>query len=275
MAGLLDIRVPLLMALVFAYGCGESGSAGQGRARARPAPPAEWLDLDPEQPGLRLRDPRTGLVFRRVEPGSFEMGRDRAGEGPRHTVQITRPYLIAETELPASVFRQYLEASKSPLEVEGMPGGNLPAPVSFQDAVEFCAFYGYRLPTEAEWEFACLGGRSPDDPRFDDPDLLGEEAWFHTNAGDGGKPIATRQPNPLGLYDMLGNLWEWCSDFHAHSYQVQGDPQVDPKGPEGGAGRVLRGGSWFTIPGPVPQTRTPGAENERNDFYGMRPVVDA
>jgi formylglycine-generating enzyme required for sulfatase activity len=73
---------------------------------------------------------------------------------------------------------------------------------------------------------------------------------------------------------MIGNLWEWCSDWHAADYRGRPDPDVDPHGPPEGLGRVLRGGSWFTPPGVTPQSRTVDAADVRNDFYGFRPVAE-
>jgi formylglycine-generating enzyme required for sulfatase activity len=151
----------------------------------------------------------------------------------------------------------------------------LPVPASWRDAQRFCRHFGYRLPTEAEWEFACLGGLPPDDAAFRDPARVASMAWIHANAGEGSRAVATRAPNALGLCDMLGNLWEWCSDWYAPGYAARPDPDVDPAGPPSGAGRVLRGGSWFTLPFPTPQCRTGDAEHVRSDFYGFRPAIDA
>jgi formylglycine-generating enzyme required for sulfatase activity len=100
---------------------------------------------------------------------------------------------------------------------------------------------GYRLPTEAEWEYACRAGRSTPWCFGDDGALLGEYAWYGSNSNIQTQEIATKRPNDWGLYDMHGNVWEWCQDWYG---EYPADSQVDPTGPSTGWGRVLRGGSW-------------------------------
>ena len=107
------------------------------------------------------------------------------------------------------------------------------------------AGWAYRLPTEAEWEYACRGWTS--DRRFsygDDPGYtnLATYAWYRSNSGSQTQPVGQKPPNPWGLYDMCGNVWEWCQDWYAPSYP--GDSVTDPQGPPAGTERVLRGGSW-------------------------------
>lgn len=250
-------------------------------ALAAQADPATWQDLDPAGSGVRLRDPRTGIVFRRVPAGEFVMGGTEVEEEqPPHRVRISRDYLLAETEVTVGQWRRYVEVHG------GAPAGALPAAaagddlpmsmVSWHDAQAFCARYGYRLPTEAEWERACRGGLPPDQGPWLSADTFQAHAWFHVNAADGPRPVATRTPNPYGLHDMLGNLWEWCEDrYDFHYYRTLPEPAVDPPGPADVADvRVVRGGSWFSLPGPMPATRLADQPGARNGFTGFRPVRD-
>ncbi|MFM1870743.1 MAG: hypothetical protein RL398_165 [Planctomycetota bacterium] len=198
------------------------------------ATPDTWQDLDPAVPGRRKRDPRSGVVFVKV-----------AGE---------HPLWLAESELTVAQWRSYV-AEFAGHELPLPADDSLPAPASFDDAREYCLRFGYRLPTEAEWEAACRAGLEDAAAPWRDPQSLAAHAWFHQTAGDAPHAVMTRTANPWGLYDMLGNVWEWC------------DAEV-------GTDRVLRGGSWFTNPAPNPKLRTQAAGESRNSFYGFRPARD-
>ena len=131
--------------------------------------------------------------------------------------------------------------------------------VSWRYAVEFCRKlsarersagrlpkgYEYRLPTEAEWEYACRAGTTTRWSFGDDPRELGKHAWFKSDSNKTSHPVRQKSPNPWGLYDMHGNLFEWCNDFYGESYgpESAGD---DPRGPASGDMRVVRGGCWAT-----------------------------
>jgi formylglycine-generating enzyme required for sulfatase activity len=102
---------------------------------------------------------------------------------------------------------------------------------------------GYRLPTEAEFEYACRAGTTTSYLSGDTPTKLGEFAWFDKNSGGRPRPVGQKQPNNWGLYDMCGNLWEWCNDSYSVDYYT-GAPKQDPRGPESGKTKVVRGGCW-------------------------------
>jgi formylglycine-generating enzyme required for sulfatase activity len=126
--------------------------------------------------------------------------------------------------------------------------------VTWNDAVEFCRKLSeqegveYRLPTEAQWEYTCRAGTTTVYSYGDDESKLGEHAWYRTNAWDIGEKYAhgvgQKPPNPWGLYDMHGNVWEWCQDWYS---KYEGAAVDDPAGPASGRVRVLRGGSFLYV----------------------------
>jgi len=113
--------------------------------------------------------------------------------------------------------------------------------VTWFDASSYCDEHGWRLPTEAEWEYAARGGSTSKWSFGDDERLLGQFAWFKENSGTRANLVGTRTPNAWGLYDMHGNVWEWVADWYG-PYTL--DSQRDPKGPASGTQRALRGGSF-------------------------------
>jgi len=261
-------RHAVLLASCLALGACGGDSEAATRALAAHADVGTWERLDEHDPPRRLRDPRTGVAFVRVPAGEFRSG----PPGQERTFRITQPFLLAENELTVAQWARYVAELGGDAAVPVPAGGkDLPMPMSWLDAQQACARLGYRLPTEAEWERACRADHDPATAPWRTPAALQEHAWFNANAGDGSKPVRARVPNALGFYDMLGNLWEWCADWHA-ALPAAAEPIVDPLGPGQGTARVLRGGSWFTTPGALPDTRTAGFPDERNAFYGVRPA---
>jgi sulfatase modifying factor 1 len=154
--------------------------------------------------------------------------------------------------------------------------------VSWADAVAFCKTLSdmeggtYRLPTEAEWESACRGGTRTAFSFGDDEADLEKYAWFSANAYKTKEKyahrVAQKLPNPFGLYDMHGNVWEWCSDWHG---DYPSTPLRDPQGPDSGSFRVLRGGSWVGGPNLVRCALRNSITPEYRVFnYGFRLVLE-
>lgn len=102
---------------------------------------------------------------------------------------------------------------------------------------------GYRLPTEAEWEYACRAGSTTAYYFGDSPTKLGEHAWFEKNSGGRPRPVGQKPPNAFGLFDMAGNVWQWCNDFYDVEWYAK-SPKSDPRGPDTGKTKVVRGGAW-------------------------------
>ncbi|MCB1823887.1 MAG: formylglycine-generating enzyme family protein [Candidatus Competibacteraceae bacterium] len=207
-----------------------------------------------------------GGRFLMGSPDSDDLARDK--EKPRHEVTVS-PFRIAITPVTVELYRRIMpESSAAQSEAEA----RWPAKgVTWFDAIEFCnrlserAGYrpcysqrsgqwrcdwradGYRLPTEAEWEYACRAGTTTRYSFGDDPADLDSHAWYAGNAKDHVQPVATQRANLWGLYDMHGNVWEWCWDeYEAYSPK----PARNPRGPKQSTSgrRVLRGGSFDFSP---------------------------
>jgi formylglycine-generating enzyme required for sulfatase activity len=148
--------------------------------------------------------------------------------------------------------------------------------VSWNDATAFCDWLSrqegqeYRLPTEAEWEYACRAGTTTRFSFGDDDTALGESAWYSANSGNQTHPVGEKRPNAFGLYDMHGNIWEWCSDWYSADYYRR-SPADDPRGSEAAEDRVFRGGSWGVEPRLARTAyRGRGAPEYRCHFLGFR-----
>lgn len=119
--------------------------------------------------------------------------------------------------------------------------------MSWEDAQVFCQWAGCRVPTEAEWEYACRAGSTGAFCFGDAESELEQYAWYSKNSGHKTQAVGQKKPNQWGLYDIHGNVWEWCQDWFASDYYKR-SPKDDPTGPEKGNARVLRGGSWDHVP---------------------------
>lgn len=178
-------------------------------------------------------------------------------ERPAHSVQITKGFWMTQTEVTVAGFKIYAETSGARFP-PAQKGNKYPVTaVIWDEANAYCKWAGGRLPSEAEWEYAARGGTTS--IRYGDLDSI---AWTSANSGNTVHPAAQKKPNAYGLYDMLGNMWEWTADWYGAKYYEQ-SPAVDPKGPpvgdtlidkaKGSNGdlptRTLRGGGWRGFPG--------------------------
>ena len=199
-----------------------------------------------------LRVGNVSYRMKYVSGGTFTMGTTSgmtdpySDEKPTHQVRLSS-YYIGETEVTQALWLAVMGSNPSWFE-----GDNLPVEcVSWNDCQTFISRLNsltgkrFRLPTEAEWEFAARGGNQSRHTQFSGSSRIDDVAWYGDNSGSKTHPVKTKQPNELGLYDMSGNVWEWCQDWYgSYSSYVQ----IDPTGAGSGSDRVQRGGSWYSYP---------------------------
>ena len=203
---------------------------------------------------LALTIPGPGKVqlrMKQIPAGTFVMGSPMAEkgrddvEGPMHQVVISKPFYMGVYEVTQAQWEAVM--GTYPSRFNGKPAYPVEQ-VSWEDCQKFVEKLNgmgigtFRLPTEAEWEYACRAGTKTAYSFGEEVGKLGEYAWYDGNSGHTTHQVGTKKPNPWGLYDMHGNVYEWCSDWHA-GYNM--DKQTDPKGAADGAFRVSRGGGWY------------------------------
>lgn len=207
-----------------------------------------------------------------VQGGTFKMGTGKPvepHEGPVHPVTLS-DYYIAKTEVTFNDLDQWCKATGRDTFPAGPwgRGQQVAIIVSWVDAVNYCNWLsekeklskcyivegenavfldtakGYRLPTEAEWEFAARGGNKSKGTFFSGSDVISEAGWYQVNSGQVPHAVAQKKANELGLFDMSGNVWEWVWDWYDAGY-YQHSPVANPQGPPSGNYRVMRGGAWY------------------------------
>ena len=195
------------------------------------------------------------FVMKPVEGGTFQMGGTSEqgsdswdNEKPVHDVTLGS-YYMGETEVTQELWKAVMENNNPSY----FKGDDLPVEtVSWDDCQKFIKKLNeltgkkFRLPTEAEWEYAARGGNKSKGYKYSGSNTPGSVAWYGDNSGSKTHPVKTKAANELGLYDMSGNVWEWCSDWYG---DYSSDAQTNPKGASSGSYRVLRGGGWFSIAG--------------------------
>ena len=226
-----------------------------------------------------------GITMIYILPGEFIMGSDKwnSDEKPAHKVRISQPFWIGECEITQSQYQEIMNASPSLYIGKESPVEQ----ISWEDAAEFCkrlneiekkegrvpAGYIYRLPTEAEWEYACRAGTVDDYPGKPD-----DISWNGSNSENSTQDVGTKSPNPWGIHDMNGNVWEWCLDSCGYgetgvSTDAYKDGITDPFSSKGDF-KILRGGSWCFD---VKFCRTTKRYADKADFstadIGMRIVL--
>jgi formylglycine-generating enzyme required for sulfatase activity len=250
----------LTLALALALAAAEAAGRGAG--------------ADETAAAADVRVNSVGMRMVRVPAGCFVMGSPSGAPGrqPEETqrrVTLTRPFRISATEVTQRQWMALMPRNPSPA-----PGDDLPVTsVSWRDAREFCTRLTeaegatYRLPTEAEWEYACRAGET--DPVAD----LAAVAWSRGSGDDGPRPVAGKQANAWRLHDMLGNVAEWTADVYAPYPDAPED--VDPTGPATGTTRVVRGGAFRSFPPALRcAARTSAPESYQLPHVGFRVVEE-
>ncbi|MBI5821006.1 MAG: SUMF1/EgtB/PvdO family nonheme iron enzyme [Verrucomicrobia bacterium] len=207
---------------------------------------------------------KSGSEMVLIPAGEFVMGHagGKPDEVPAHTVRV-EAFLMDRTEITQQQFAKLMRDNPSPSHFRG-PDRPVEQ-VSWSEAALYCnlrskdeglqpcydettakcnfAANGYHLPTEAEWEYACRAGTTTGYSFGADPRQLSQHGWFAENAGKTTQPVARKKPNAWGLFDMHGNVAEWCNDIYDASYYPK-SPAANPRGPDDGERYVLRGGAW-------------------------------
>jgi formylglycine-generating enzyme required for sulfatase activity len=201
--------------------------------------------------GLANAQGKTGLEMVSVQGGTFTMGctgeqggECESDEKPSHSVTVGN-FQIGKFEVTQRLWKEMMGADNNPSHFKG---DDLPVErVSWNDVQKFIEALNqktgkkYRLPTEAEWEYAARGGNKSKGNKYSGSNNLDEVAWYGKNSGGKTNDVGTKSPNELGIYDMSGNVWEWVSDWYD---DYSSGAQTNPRGPSGGSNRVGRGGCW-------------------------------
>ena len=241
------------------------------RKKKAPRAVRKPAQLQPKAPEIK-ENPIDGLEYVWIPPGEFQIGavagdgKAHRSEKPRHRVEITKGFWMARTPVTVAAYKRSVKAKSAKMppapdfnpkwEKEDYPIVN----VSWEDTTEFCEWAQGRLPTEAEWEYAARGGK--EGLKYPWGDEISHDRANYNGKKGGTTPTGSYEENSFGLYDMAGNVWEWCADWFDEGYYA-GSTEKDPPGPGKGKVRVLRGGSWLN-----------SARGLRTSFrYRFEPVV--
>ena len=215
----------------------------------------------------------------RVEAGTFTMGATAEmkdpwdNEKPTHRVTLTNDYYIGKYEVTQALWQAVMGNNPSYFK-----GDNLPVEkVSWDDCQEFISKLNrltgktFRLPTEAEWEYAARGGKKSRGYQYSGSSNISDVAWYEDNSGSKTHAVGSKQANELGIYDMTGNVWEWCHDWYG---KYSSSSQTNPTGATSGSGRVFRGGSWIgTARCCRSSFRISGTPGYRSNDLGLRLIL--
>ena len=229
-----------------------------------------------------------GMELVEIPAGKFTMGspaseKDREDDEAQVSVELTKPFGLGKTEVTQGQWKSVMGSEPWSGEDWVKADKDCPATyVSWDDATEFCekltaiehkagklkADEEYRLPTEAEWEYACRAGTATAFSFGDDESKLGEYAWFKDSVLNYAPKVGLKKSNPWGLHDMHGNVYEWCSDWYEEKLSGGGDPV----GPNAGSTRVIRGGNWRYNASYCRSARGYSSPSYRGPYNGFRIV---
>ena len=242
-------------------------------------PPPAPLNTSVPSSGRPWNDPVTQMEFVWVPGGTFKMGCGSwtsdcsSDEKPVHLVRLSG-FWLGKYEVTQGQWQQVMGSNPSSFK----KGERFPVEmVSWKDAKEYISRLNgmglakFRLPTEAEWEYAARSGGRPE--KYAGGDDIERVAWYGSNSGGSTHEVGTKAPNGLGLYDMSGNVWQWCEDSYGGNAYAS-HPQDNPIHDGGGSSRVLRGGGWYNGPGLVRAAKRlsypPGYQNDHISFRLVR-----
>jgi formylglycine-generating enzyme required for sulfatase activity len=253
------LLVPLVMGfLALLSGCERRSQPEQAAASSTTSNAVSATG--PSAVAAAQSSPAPGADMLLIQGGRFMMGDKEEVDAPLHEVTVSS-FMIDKYLVTQELYQKVMGENPARWKGEKNPIEQ----VRWSDAVKFCnrrsqleglqpcydlttwqcdfGATGYRLPTEAEWEYACRANTTT--PFFfgENGAKLGDYAWFDKNSGGRPRPVGQKLPNPWGLYDICGNVWEWCNDFYQVDYYKQ-SPKQDPRGPQQGATKVVRGGAW-------------------------------
>jgi formylglycine-generating enzyme required for sulfatase activity len=253
-----------------------AAKAAQGAAAGRLGRAEEWAN-------------KLGMKFRVIPAGTFLMGspddQGDDGEHPQHKVTITKCFGLGLHTVTQGQWQKLMGTTPWKGQLYVKEGAAIAATyVSWNDAISFCQRLSqqegvrYRLPTEAEWEWSCRAGTTTEYSFGDDEKQLGQYAWFDGNVEfndeAGAQQVGQKSVNPFGLYDLHGNVWEWCQDWWDSDYYAE-SPVENPEGASSGSSRVLRGGSWDFVSAFLRSaSRRDNSPDFRSYYIGFRVVCE-